>query len=63
MTDKGKEYAVSLHNLLGKKDLKIYTIQLERTIETSKYFDINNIERLSFLNEINFGIFEGYIFE
>lgn len=62
LTDKGKEYAINLHNLLGEKDLKIYTSQLERTIETSKYFDINNIERLSFLNEINSGIFDGYTY-
>ncbi len=62
LTDNGKEYAIKLHNLLGKKDLKIYTSQLERTIQTSKYFNIDNIERYSFLNEIDAGIFDGYTY-
>lgn len=62
LTTKGEEYAVNLHNLLGEKDLKIYTSKLERTIETSKYFNIDSIERYSFLNEINSGIFDGYTY-
>lgn len=62
----GRSYSKKLFDFFDEKEinnLKLYTSELARTQQTAKLFDDRIKKKLSFLNEINAGIFENESYE
>ena len=63
LSNNGKDYALQLYKYFEDKDIEVFTSKMNRTIETSKYFDESIIQRFEFLNEIDSGIYDGYTYQ
>ena len=64
ITKSGEEYAKNLFDYIQSQNiekLNVYTSDLKRTKQTSKYF--NRSRNFKFLNEINAGIFENKTYD
>ena len=65
ITKKGEEYSKKLGEYFNKKykksDVYVFTSNLKRTIETSKYIKTTRITNSQDLNEINSGDFDGMV--